>query len=101
LPPDRPLYGSLGRFVDAIAQWLRKGYPQGIPPTDYFPAPALLSRRLSDDEVREVARELIHHGDFERADIGVLITQCIDDLPTPEDIRRVQAQLAAWDELGA
>jgi hypothetical protein len=79
-----------------IMRWLHTGYPRGVPPTDYIAALAVLSRRLSDDEVKEVARELIRRGDFDGAEIGVLITRCLDDLPTPDDIRRVQRQLAVW-----
>ena len=75
--------------------WLRAGYPEGIPPTDYVPVLALLSRRLSNDDVKLVTRELIARGDFDHVDIGVLITQITDDLPTPEDVERVRERLAA------
>ena len=75
--------------------WLRAGYPEGIPPTDYVPVLALLSRRLSNDEVKLVTRELIARGDFDHVDIGVLITQITDELPTPDDVERVRERLAA------
>jgi hypothetical protein len=75
--------------------WLRAGYPEGIPPTDYVPVLALLSRRLSNDDVKLVTRELIARGDFDHVDIGVLITQITDDLPTPQDVERVRERLAA------
>lgn len=74
---------------------MRAGYPEGIPPTDYFPVLALLSRRLTNDEVKAVARELMQRGDFDHIDIGVLITQFTDELPAPEDIERVRERLAA------
>ena len=82
-------------FLSKIVNWLRAGYPEGIPATDYFPVLALLSRRLSEDEVKAVAKELIGRGDFDNIDIGVAITQVTDQLPTPEDIERVRARLAA------
>ncbi|MBV9089726.1 MAG: DUF3349 domain-containing protein [Mycobacteriaceae bacterium] len=82
------------RFLTAIINWLRAGYPEGVPPTDYFPMLALLSRRLSTDEVKAVARELIRHGDFDNIDIGVAITQMTDELPNPADIERVRERLA-------
>jgi hypothetical protein len=85
----------VNRFLTSIIEWLRAGYPEGIPPTDYFPVLALLSRRLSNDEVKVVAREVMQHGDFDDVDIGVLITQITDQLPSPEDIERVRARLAA------
>ena len=30
------------RFLRAILNWMREGYPEGIPPTDYLPVLALL-----------------------------------------------------------
>jgi Protein of unknown function (DUF3349) len=82
-------------FLTSIVNWLRAGYPEGIPPTDYFPVLALLSRRLSNDEVKTVARELIQQADIDDVDIGVLITQLTDQLPSPDDIERVRTRLAA------
>lgn len=85
----------MNRFLNSVVAWLRAGYPEGIPTTDYFPMLALLSRRLSNDEVKLVARELMDKGDFDHVDIGVLITRLTDELPAPEDIERVRARLAA------
>ena len=85
----------MNTFLSSIVNWLRAGYPEGIPPTDYFPVLALLSRRLSSDEVKAVASELMQWGDFDDVDIGVLITQFTDELPSPEDIERVRERLAA------
>ena len=85
----------MNRFLNSVVAWLRAGYPDGIPPTDYFPVLALLSRRLSNDEVKLVARDLIQRGDFDHVDIGVLITQLTDELPTPPDVERVRERLAA------
>jgi hypothetical protein len=85
----------VNRFLNSVVAWLRAGYPEGIPSTDYFPVLALLSRRLSNDEVKLVARDLMDRGDFDHVDIGVLITRLTDELPAPEDIERVRARLAA------
>ncbi|HME47762.1 DUF3349 domain-containing protein [Mycobacterium sp.] len=85
----------MSRFLTAIVNWLRAGYPEGVPRTDYIPVLALLSRRLSTDEVKAVANELMRRGDFDNVDIGVAITQITDDLPTAEDIERVRERLAA------
>jgi Protein of unknown function (DUF3349) len=85
----------VNRFLNSIVAWLRAGYPEGVPPTDYYPLLALLSRRLNDDEVKAVASELMQRGEFDHIDIGVVITQFTDELPTPEDIERVRARLAA------
>jgi Protein of unknown function (DUF3349) len=82
-------------FLTSIVNWLRAGYPEGIPPTDYFPVLALLSRRLSNDEVKAVTRELMQQADIDDVDIGVLITRLTDELPSPDDIERVRTRLAA------
>jgi Protein of unknown function (DUF3349) len=84
----------VNRFLTSIVDWLRAGYPEGIPPTDYFPVLALLTRRLSNDEVKLVAREVMQQGDFDETDIGVLITQITDQLPSPQDVERVRERLA-------
>ncbi|HXB89715.1 DUF3349 domain-containing protein [Mycobacterium sp.] len=85
----------MNRFLTSIVAWLRAGYPEGIPPTDYFPVLALLSRRLSNDEVKAVAHELMQQDNADDIDIGVLITQMTDELPKPDDIERVRSRLAA------
>ena len=85
----------MNRFLNSVVAWLRAGYPEGIPPTDYIPVLALLSRRLSNDEVKLVARDLMQRGDFDHVDIGVLITQLTDELPSPTDVERVRERLEA------
>jgi hypothetical protein len=85
----------VNRFLNSVVAWLRAGYPDGIPPTDYFPVLALLSRRMGNDEVKQVAHELMQRGDFDHVDIGVLITQLTDELPSPVDVERVRERLAA------
>ncbi len=81
-------------FLSSIVAWLRAGYPEGVPPTDTFAVLALLTRRLSSDEVVAVANELMRRGEFDHIDIGVAITQITDELPTPHDIERVRERLA-------
>lgn len=85
----------MSRFLNSVISWLRAGYPEGVPPTDTFALLALLSRRLTDDEIKSVAKELVQRGEFDSVDIGVLITQIKNDLPSPEEIERVRARLAA------
>jgi Protein of unknown function (DUF3349) len=82
-------------FLSSIVSWLRAGYPEGIPPTDTFAVLALLTRRLSNDEVKIVANELMQRGEFDKTDIGVLISKLTDELPSEEDIERVRSRLAA------
>jgi hypothetical protein len=85
----------VNRFLSSIVSWLRAGYPEGIPPTDSFAVLALLARRLTNDEVQLVASELMRRGEFDQIDIGVVITQFTDELPSPQDIERVRTRLAA------
>ncbi|KUH87949.1 MULTISPECIES: DUF3349 domain-containing protein [unclassified Mycobacterium] len=82
------------KFLARIVAWITAGYPEGVPGPDRVPLFSLLRRRLTDDEVRTVAMELKRTGEFDDADIGVLITSIIDALPTPEDVERVRQRLA-------
>ena len=84
----------MNRFLNSVVSWLRAGYPEGIPPTDTFAVLALLTRRLSHDEAKLVANELIRRGEFDDVDIGVLITRLTDELPSPDDVERVRLRLA-------
>jgi len=85
----------MNRFLTSIVAWLRDGYPDGVPQTDYIPLLALLARRLTNDEVKAVARELIGRGEFDHIDIGVLIAHLTNELPAPEDVERVRLRLTA------
>jgi hypothetical protein len=83
------------KFLAKIVAWITSGYPEGVPGPDRVPLLALLRRRLTDDEVKAVAKALINRSEFDHVDIGVLITELTDELPTPEDIERVRNRLAA------
>jgi hypothetical protein len=54
----------LGDLVARFVAFVRAGYPQGVPETDYIPLLALLRRRLSDEEVAAVAAQLTARGDL-------------------------------------
>lgn len=82
-------------FLAKILAWLNAGYPDGVPGPDRVPLMALLARRLTNDEVKAAAQDLMDRGEFDHVDIGVLITQTTDELPRQEDIERVQERLAA------
>ena len=82
-------------FLGKIVAWITAGYPEGVPGPDRIPLLALLKRRLSDDEVKTVAKELMNRGEFDEVDIGVLITEFTDELPDPADVDRVRNRLAA------
>jgi hypothetical protein len=88
---------GLGDLVARMVSFIRAGYPQGVPETDYVPLLALLRRRLSDDEVAAVASQLAARGELniDAADIGVAITRITDELPSQADLERVQGRLEA------
>jgi hypothetical protein len=83
------------KFLAKIVAWITSGYPEGVPGSDRVPLFALLQRRLTDDEVKTIAKELSDRGEFDQVDIGVLITELIDELPGPQDVERVRTRLAA------
>ena len=85
----------MNRFLSTVVSWLRAGYPTGVPETDYLPILALLSRRLTKDEVILIARELMHLPDPDFADIGAKIMRITDELPAPTDVERVREKLLA------
>ncbi|MEE2034508.1 DUF3349 domain-containing protein [Rhodococcus chondri] len=82
-------------LLASIVEWLRAGYPDGVPEQDYVPLLALLTRRLSEDEVDQVADALAEDGDLpiSRIDIAVLITKVTNDMPLERDIDRVRRHL--------
>ena len=87
---------GLSTWVGSVVCWLRAGYPEGVPASDYVPLLAVLSRRLSTEEVRAVATELVREGQLpvDDIDIGTVITRVIDELPSEEDVARLRERLA-------
>ena len=87
----------------AVVNWLRAGYPSGVPGPDRVPLLALLRNTLlTEEQVREVVRDiaveeahapaghLIDHDEIEKFIEGVAHHD-----GGPENIRRVAAVLAA------
>lgn len=83
--------------VTSILGWLRAGYPDGVPPKDYFPLLALLHRRLSPEEAYAVAAELVRTGhlDATNDEIGRLVSRITHEPPNEADVNRVRDQLVA------
>lgn len=90
-------------FPASVLEWLRAGYPDGVPPKDRFPLVALLRRAaLTDAQLHEIVLELVSpangaldDGGISTDEIATYIRQQIDTEPTAEDISRVSARLAA------
>lgn len=87
--------GSRPGLVGRVVEWLRAGYPAGLPDQDYVPLVALLRRRLSDDEVLAVCRHLVETGvlSTDRIDIGTAVAKVTSELPSEADIDRVRHYL--------
>ncbi len=89
---------SNGLFENVL-RWLRAGYPDGVPPKDYYPVLALLKRSLTESEVVEAARSILRSNDGEvpvtEAEIQHAIEQVTASAPSPEDIQQVSARLAS------
>ncbi|MBF4461172.1 MULTISPECIES: DUF3349 domain-containing protein [unclassified Rathayibacter] len=92
-------------LVARVVRWLRAGYPAGLPEADFVPLLALLRRRLSDEEVAEVAARLAADGDVpaSRVDVGTVIAGITSELPSDDDIERVRRSLVAlgWQDASA
>ncbi|WP_327149387.1 DUF3349 domain-containing protein [Nocardia sp. NBC_01329] len=92
LPAERS--GLLARVI----AWLRAGYPQGVPRSDYVALFAVLHRDLTEYEVVLVAEELVRDRDDEaitHAEIEAAVSQQAREQAGPEDIARVASHLAA------
>jgi hypothetical protein len=88
-------------LLQSIIDFLRKGYPQGVPQQDYLPLFALLRRRLSEDEVGELADTLaVTSPDAHASEaISSAIQRLTDEPPSDADIDRVRLRLkaAGWE----
>lgn len=86
-------------FVARAVDWLRAGYPAGVPRQDYVVLLGLLRRKLTDHEVREIAAELAglarQGEEITTADIEKLINDATLDEAADADVARVSARLAA------
>jgi Protein of unknown function (DUF3349) len=87
---------ALPPILSNIVDFLRAGYPDGVPEHDYIPLFALLARQLSEQEVSEVADELALTGDSDSAEaLHSAIRNVTHERPLDSDIARVSARLAA------
>lgn len=89
---DRP------QFLQRVIEWLRAGYPEGVPQGDYIPLVALLRRQLTEDEVQQVSSELIAEAQtpdepISKVDAAVKIIEVTNELPHEDDIARVRGHL--------
>ncbi|OBF14295.1 hypothetical protein A5730_02120 [Mycobacterium sp. ACS4054] len=93
---------SLSDRVSSIVAFLRAGRPSGAPALGYSPLLALLPRRVSDDEITTIARKLLapKPRSITNVDVGVEITRFTDQLPSVDEIERVQRRVKALGRAG-
>jgi uncharacterized protein DUF3349 len=86
---------ALTGVLKSITDWLRAGYPEGVPPGDYLPLFALLGSHLSDEDINAIAAELEGSSDPATAEtIRAALREKSDRKPLELDVARVRARLA-------
>src|ERR1700724_3053625 len=85
-------------LLENVLGWLHEGYPDGVPPKDYFPLLALLKRSLTEDEVVNAAQTVLKGTDSDTVtddEIRTAIQEVTAKEPNPEEIRQVASRLAS------
>jgi hypothetical protein len=84
--------------MDNILGWLHEGYPEGVPPKDYFALLALLKRSLTEEEVVKAAQTVLKGTNSDAvtdAEIRTAIEKVTAVAPNPEEIHQVASRLAS------
>ena len=84
--------------LDNVLGWLHKGYPEGVPPKDYFALLALLKRSLTEDQVIKTAQAILRSNNSDAVtedEIRTAVQSVIEKEPNPEEIHQVAARLAS------
>ena len=87
-------------FLTRAVEWLRAGYPAGIPRQDYVALLGLLRRKLTEVEIHKIAQALADQSQetsdpITTADIEAMVHQAVLQPANDEDVARVSARLAA------
>ncbi|OBH50251.1 DUF3349 domain-containing protein [Mycobacterium sp. E2479] len=88
---------DLSHWVTSIMAFVRAGYPSGVPAAGYVPMAAFTRRRLCGDDITAIAMDLVWRRiwPISSIDIGVEITRITNQLPSPDDVARVQRRVHA------
>src|ERR1700761_8352346 len=84
--------------LDNVLGWLHEGYPEGVPPKDYFALLALLKRSLTEEEVVKAAQSVLKSTDSDAVtedEIRGAIQAVTEKEPNPEEVHQVAARLAS------
>jgi hypothetical protein len=90
-------------LFESILNWLRAGYPEGVPGPDRVPLLALLrSTRLTEQQIKDVVRNItasdsaaLADGELTTDEIGEFISEVTHHDAGLENVQRVAAKLAA------
>lgn len=87
-------------FLTRSVEWLRAGYPAGVPRQDYVALLGLLRRKLTEVEVLRIAQDLADQSQrtsdpISTTDIEAMIHDSVLQRASAEDVARVSARLAA------
>lgn len=90
-------------LLASILNWLRVGYPQGVPSHDRVPLLELLrATPLTEEQIKEVVRNItaadspaVVDGDITKDEIAEFISGVTNHDAGPENVARVAAVLAA------
>jgi hypothetical protein len=91
---------SRSSFLTRAVDWLRAGYPTGVPRQDYVALLGILRRKMTEEEVKKIATALADQSmgsddPISAVDIENMISGEMLQNATPEDVVRVSARLAA------
>jgi hypothetical protein len=94
------LSDTRSNFLTRSLEWLRAGYPTGVPRQDYVALLGLLRRKLTDEEIHKIAQDLADQSVFagdpiSTSDIEAMINDSVLQQATAEDVARVSARLAS------
>jgi len=90
-------------LLHSILDWLRAGYPDGVPGPDRVPLLALLrATPLTEDQIKEVVRNItadgsaaLTDGEIGEDEIAAFIKDVSHHDAGPDNVQRVAAKLAA------
>ena len=85
-------------YLQSVLDWLHKGYPDGVPQTDYYPLLALLARSLDEDDVVKASWAVLRDSHPDNPVTEDQIRQAVRDViatePNAGEINQVAARLA-------
>ncbi len=91
---------SRSNFLTRSVEWLRAGYPTGVPRQDYVALLGILRRKLTEEEIKKIStaladQSLLSDDPISADDIESMISDHMLQSASTEDVVRVSARLAA------